>query len=181
MTAQPREGISLKREDITFTMVKPHAYGKWPEVLAAILSYEYKTAETGIEVPAEFTIEAIRAPVKIAKETAKEFYAQHRDRPFFLELVDMMTEGTVACMVVSGPDAINQYRQLLGPTNVQEARKNAPYSLRAKFGESGDGVPLSYNAAHGSDDPKSAKREIGFFFRMSEVSDRIARVLTYPQ
>ncbi len=92
----------------------------------------------------------------LTEEQAGEFYAVHRERPFFKDLVAFMTSGPVMVQVLEGEDAIAKNRELMGATNPKEA---APGTIRADFAETVD-----ENAVHGSDAPETAAAEIAFFF-----------------
>lgn len=94
--------------------------------------------------------------LQLSKDQAGEFYAVHRERPFFGELVEFMTSGPVMVQVLEGEDAIARNRELMGATNPQEA---APGSIRADHARTVD-----ENAVHGSDAPETAALEIDFFF-----------------
>eukprot|EP00200_Dunaliella_tertiolecta_P006160 CAMPEP_0202341414 /NCGR_PEP_ID=MMETSP1126-20121109/2423_1 /ASSEMBLY_ACC=CAM_ASM_000457 /TAXON_ID=3047 /ORGANISM="Dunaliella tertiolecta, Strain CCMP1320" /LENGTH=291 /DNA_ID=CAMNT_0048932235 /DNA_START=1 /DNA_END=874 /DNA_ORIENTATION=+ len=105
-----------------------------------------------------FTI-IIQQKFQLTRYRAEEFYEEHVGKPFFPRLVDFMTSGPVVAMVLSKPNAIADWRKLMGPTNVLKARQEAPFSLRAMYGTDG-----TQNATHGSDSPISAMREIKFYF-----------------
>ena len=92
----------------------------------------------------------------LTPQQAGEFYAVHRERPFYDELVAFMTSGPVMVQVLEGEDAIAKNRELMGATNPQEA---APGTIRADFASTVD-----ENAVHGSDGPDTAAAEIAFFF-----------------
>jgi len=92
----------------------------------------------------------------ISRATAEEHYGEHRDKPFFGELVDFITSAPLVAMVVSGTDAIRAMRQLAGATNPLEA---VPGSIRGDFA-----TVIGENVIHGSDSPESADREIAIFF-----------------
>lgn len=94
--------------------------------------------------------------LQLSKDQAGEFYAVHRERPFFGELVEFMTSGPVMVQVLEGEDAIARNRELMGATDPQEA---APGSIRADHARTVD-----ENAVHGSDAPETAAVEIDFFF-----------------
>ncbi|MEM7017556.1 MAG: nucleoside-diphosphate kinase [Pseudomonadota bacterium] len=94
--------------------------------------------------------------VHLSKEQAEGFYAVHKERPFFGELVAFMTSGPVMVQVLEGEDAISKNRDLMGATNPKEA---AAGTIRADFAET-----IDENAVHGSDGPDTAKEEIEFFF-----------------
>ena len=99
--------------------------------------------------------------LQLTKEQAGEFYAVHKDRPFFGELVEFMTSGPVVVSVLEGENAVAKNRELMGATNPKEA---APGTIRADFAES-----IDANAVHGSDSLENAKIEIAFFFAKSEI------------
>ena len=88
----------------------------------------------------------------ISSETAKQFYAEHSDKPFFEELVEFITSGPAVVQILEGDSCITNYRNLMGSTNPKEAQDG---TIRKRFAES-----ISKNAVHGSDSPESADREI---------------------
>ena len=98
--------------------------------------------------------------IKISKEIAENFYFEHKEKPFFSELVDFMTSDYSVVQILQGENAVANYRKLMGATNPDEATEG---TLRKKFGES-----LSKNAVHGSDSLESAQREIDI---MSKIFD----------
>ena len=102
--------------------------------------------------------------VHLSRARAEAFYAVHRDRPFFPELVEFMTSGPCLVQVLEGEDAIAKNREVMGATNPAEA---APGTIRADFA-----VEVTENAVHGSDGPETAKNEIGFFFGAGDVCPR---------
>ena len=102
--------------------------------------------------------------VHLSDELAGGFYAEHKERPFYGDLVGFMTSGPVVVQVLEGDDAIAKNRELMGATNPKEA---APGTIRADFAES-----IDANAVHGSDSAESAAREIAYFFDASEICAR---------
>ena len=100
----------------------------------------------------------------LTRERAEAFYAVHRDRPFFPELVEFMTSGPCLVQVLEGEDAIARNRDVMGATNPAEA---APGTIRADFASE-----ITENAVHGSDGPDTAKSEIGFFFDAAGICPR---------
>ena len=94
--------------------------------------------------------------IKLTKEEAEGFYAVHKDRPFFNDLVEFMTSGRVMIQVLEGENAVALNRQLMGATNPKEADVG---TIRADFAES-----IDANAVHGSDSLENAKIEIDYFF-----------------
>jgi nucleoside-diphosphate kinase len=99
--------------------------------------------------------------IKLDDDMAGGFYAEHKERPFFKDLVEFMTSGPVVVMVLEGENAIAKNRELMGATNPKEA---APGTIRADFAES-----IDANAVHGSDSAQSAQREIKYFFSDIEI------------
>lgn len=98
--------------------------------------------------------------MQITKELAEEHYGEHKERPFFGELVDFITSGPVFAMVWEGENVIKTSRNMIGATNPVEAN---PGSIRGDFA-----LTVGKNIIHGSDSPESAEREIGLFFQDSE-------------
>lgn len=92
---------------------------------------------------------------------AQGFYAVHKERPFFKDLVEFMVSGPVVVMVLEGQNAVAKNRELMGATNPKEAAKG---TIRADFAES-----IDANAVHGSDSLENAKIEIAFFFSTREI------------
>jgi nucleoside-diphosphate kinase len=92
----------------------------------------------------------------LARETAEEHYAEHKERPFFGELVEFITGGPLVALVVEGPNAVAGTRRLMGVTNPVEA---TPGSIRGDYA-----LEIGQNLVHGSDSPESAAREINIFF-----------------
>ena len=97
----------------------------------------------------------------LSEKEAGGFYAVHRERPFYGELVEFMSSGPIVALVLEGEDAIANYRKLMGATNPVEAAEG---TLRARFAKS-----IGENAVHGSDAPETAAFEIGYFFRGLEM------------
>ena len=100
----------------------------------------------------------------LSREEAEGFYAIHKERPFFKDLVDFMISGPVVVSVLEGNNAIQKNRDLMGKTNPKEA---ALGTIRADFAES-----IDANAVHGSDGPETAKIEISYFFKEDELFSR---------
>lgn len=99
--------------------------------------------------------------VRWTKTQAKEFYAEHKARPFFGELVEFMTSGPIVVQVLEGEDAVAKYRALMGATDPEEAKRG---TIRKRFAES-----KAKNCVHGSDSLPSAKREIALNFTSKEI------------
>lgn len=142
-----RANSVLRPYERTFAMIKPDAVsaaGAVPAILEAIAGVNLSVVYTKL--------------VQLTDDVAGAFYAEHSARPFFPRLKQFMTSGPVLVMVLEGTDAIRAWRTLMGPTNTQVAEKEAPNSLRARFGTDG-----TMNATHGSDAVHTAMREIDFW------------------
>ncbi|MBW8054126.1 MAG: nucleoside-diphosphate kinase [Nitrospira sp.] len=100
----------------------------------------------------------------LAKQQAEGFYAVHKERPFFDDLVKFMTSGAILVQVLEGEDAVAKNRDVMGATDPSQA---APGTIRAEFAEN-----VERNAVHGSDAPETAKTEIAFFFSEGEIYPR---------
>jgi nucleoside-diphosphate kinase len=136
----------------TLSIVKPDAVAK--NVIGEIYS---RFERAGLKI--------VAARMKhLTRADAERFYAVHRDRPFFKDLVAFMTSGPVMIQVLEGEDAIALNRELMGATNPQQA---APGTIRADFAQS-----IDANAVHGSDAPETAKIEIACFFGDNEIYSR---------
>jgi nucleoside-diphosphate kinase len=133
----------------TLSIIKPDAVAKG--VVGKIID---RFESNGLRV-------AAMKRLQLSRYDAGEFYAVHKARPFFGELVEFMVSGPVVVMVLEGPDAVAQNRELMGATNPKEA---APGTIRADFAES-----IDANAVHGSDSLDNAKIEINFFFGQREI------------
>ncbi|MEE2671092.1 MAG: nucleoside-diphosphate kinase [Bdellovibrionota bacterium] len=100
----------------------------------------------------------------LSKEKAEGFYIEHKERPFFGELVDFMTSGPVMLMCLEGENAVAKNREIMGATNPAEAAEGTIRKLYAKS--------IGENAVHGSDSAQSAERELAYFFEKSDLIDR---------
>jgi len=107
-----------------------------------------------------FTILAMKK-LRLSKPQAQAFYAVHRKKKFYRDLVKFMTEGPVIVMALEREDAIKKWRDVMGATNPGKAKRN---TIRAKFG-----ADIERNATHGSDAPETAAVELGFFFSTAEL------------
>lgn len=97
----------------------------------------------------------------LSKKQAEAFYAVHKERPFFGELVDFMISGPVVVQVLEGENAVQKNRDIMGATDPKKAE---PHTIRAQFAES-----IEANSVHGSDSLENAKQEISFFFAGIEI------------
>jgi nucleoside-diphosphate kinase len=100
--------------------------------------------------------------VKLSTEEAKDFYAVHKEKPFFESLTNFMSSGPILVMVLEGKNIIMNYRQLMGATNYKEAK---PGTIRADFA-----TDVEKNVVHGSDTPETAAAEIAYFFSKLEIA-----------
>lgn len=100
--------------------------------------------------------------IVMTRKQAEGFYAVHRERPFFGELVDFMMSGPVVVQVLEGENAIARNREIMGAT---DPKKAAPGTIRAEFA-----LSIGENSVHGSDSPETAREEIAFFFAGSEIA-----------
>ncbi len=98
---------------------------------------------------------------RLSRTEAEGFYAVHRERPFFRDLVKYMTSGPVLLMVLEGENAIARNREVMGAT---DPRKAAPGTIRAELG-----TDIERNTVHGSDGPETARTEIAYFFRATDI------------
>ena len=136
----------------TLSIIKPDAVKK--NAIGQILA---RFEKAGLRIVAARMMHLSRAE-------AEGFYAVHRDRAFFRDLVDFMTSGPVLVQVLEGDDAIARNRELMGATDPKKAAKG---TIRADFAES-----IDANAVHGSDGPDTARVEVGYFFPACEVFSR---------
>lgn len=134
--------------ETTFSIIKPNAVKK--NCIGAII---HQFEEKGLSV-------AAAKLVRLSKSKCEEFYAEHKARPFFGELVSFMTSGPVLLMALRGENAVAKNREIMGAT---DPKKAAPGTIRALFGDN-----VGENAVHGSDSLQSAQRELGLFFEKSE-------------
>ena len=134
----------------TLAIVKPDAVAK--QATGSILSY---IERGGLRIIAARMI-------RLSREQAEGFYAVHRERKFFPDLVRFMTSGPVLAAVLEGPGAIAKWRELMGPTDSTKAPKG---TIRGDFG-----TDVEKNAVHGSDGPETARTEIGFFFSQLDLA-----------
>lgn len=133
----------------TLTIVKPDAVAKG--VTGEILS---RFEKAGLEIVA-------LKKLRLTEEQARGFYAVHKERPFYGELVAFMTSGPVLVSALEGPNAIAAWRDLMGPTNSEEAPAG---TIRGDFG-----TDIEKNAVHGSDAPETARVEVAYFFNATEI------------
>lgn len=133
----------------TFSIIKPDAVkaGKTGPILSMI-------NEAGFEI-------AAMRMLQITRHQAEEFYAVHRERSFYHDLVEFMISGPVVVLVIRHDNAVEEFRKLIGSTDPAKADKG---TVRARFATN-----VQMNAVHGSDSPENAARETSFFFSSIEV------------
>jgi nucleoside-diphosphate kinase len=133
----------------TLSIIKPDAVAK--NVIGEIIT---RLEKGGLRI-------AAAKMVHLTQTQAEQFYAVHKERPFFPALVNFMSSGPVLVQVLEGNNAVALNRQIMGATNPKEA---APGTIRADFADS-----IDHNAVHGSDALETAKQEIPFFFKSEEI------------
>ena len=133
----------------TFSIIKPDATAR--NITGAINAMIEKE---GLRIVAQ-------RRVRITREQAETFYAVHRARPFFGELVDFMTSGAVVVQVLEGESAIQRYRDVMGATDPAKAAEG---TIRKRYAQS-----IGANSVHGSDAPETAVQEIAQFFSGNEI------------
>ena len=139
-------------QELTFSIIKPNAVKK--NAIGSIVEIFEKN---GLKIAAaKLTV--------LSKSKCEEFYAEHKARPFFGELVQFMTSGPVLLMALSGEGAVMKNRDIMGAT---DPKKAAAGTIRAQFGDN-----VGENAVHGSDSAESAQRELALFFEKSEIVNR---------
>ncbi len=136
----------------TISIIKPDAVAK--NVIGEIYA---RFEKAGLRIVAA-------RMMHLSREQAEAFYAVHKERPFYTDLVAFMTSGPVMVQVLEGDNAIAKNREVMGATNPKDA---APGTIRADFAKTVD-----ENAVHGSDGPDTAREEIAFFFKESEICPR---------
>jgi nucleoside-diphosphate kinase len=136
----------------TLSIIKPDAVAK--NVIGEIYS---RFEKNGLRIVAAKMAQLTRAQ-------AEAFYAVHKERPFFNDLVSFMITGPVMIQALEGENAIAKHRDLMGATNPKNAAQG---TIRADFADS-----VEENAVHGSDAPETAEQEIGFFFKQEEMCPR---------
>lgn len=136
----------------TLSIIKPDAVAK--NLIGAIYS---RFEQAGLRVVAAKMLQ-------LNQQQAEGFYAVHKDRPFFKDLVQFMTSGPIMVQVLEGENAIARNRELMGAT---DPKKAAPGTIRADFAAN-----VEENAVHGSDGPATAETEINYFFNNGDIHAR---------
>ncbi|WP_349924768.1 nucleoside-diphosphate kinase [Bacillus altitudinis] len=137
--------------DKTFLMVKPDGVER--QLIGEIVS---RFEKKGLQLVGAKLM-------SIPKEVAETHYREHKEKPFFGELVDFITSGPVFAMVWQGEQVVDVTRQIIGKTNPKEA---LPGTIRGDYG-----LTVGKNIIHGSDSPESAEREINLFFKQEELTN----------
>src|SRR5436190_9102991 len=133
----------------TFGIVKPDAVAK--NAIGGVVDMIEK---------AGLKLLALRL-TRLTEGQARAFYAVHKERPFFPDLVKFMTSGPCVVMAIEGENAVARYREVMGPTDATKAPEG---TIRGQFGTN-----IERNAVHGSDAPETARTEIGFFFTPADL------------
>lgn len=141
------DGIYVQR---TLAIIKPDAVHKAEEIEDIILRTGFSLLQ--------------KRWIHLSPEQCSEFYSDHSSKIFFPSLVAFMSSGPVVVMELAKDNAIQSWRELIGPTNSRKAREIAPDTIRAKYG-----TDEQCNAVHGSDSEASAERELRFFFNRSVI------------
>jgi nucleoside-diphosphate kinase len=139
-------------KEMTFSIIKPNAVKK--NAIGPIIALFEKN---GLKI-------AAAKLVTLSKAQCEEFYAEHKARPFFGELVSFMTSGPVMLMALSGEGAVMKNREIMGATDPAKAAEG---TIRKLFGDN-----VGENAAHGSDSAESAARELTLFFKETEFVNK---------
>ena len=139
-------------KELTLSIIKPDGVQK--NLIGEIYN---RFEKAGLEIHASKMLH-------LSKQQAEGFYAVHKERPFYNDLVEYMTSGPVQIQVLSGDSAIEVNRSIMGATNPAEAENG---SIRADFADS-----IEENIVHGSDGPDTAAQEIAFFFSEDEICNR---------
>lgn len=152
LSAKSKEVESYMAVERTLSIIKPDAVSK--NVIGEIMT---RFEKAGLRIVAAKMLH-------LSKEQAEGFYAEHKERGFFPELIKFMTSGPVVVQALEGEGAVLKNRDLMGATNPQQA---APGTIRADFASS-----IDANAVHGSDSTTSAAREVAYFFTAGEICAR---------
>ena len=134
----------------TFSIIKPDATRR--NITGAVND---RIEKSGLRIVAQKRL-------RMSKDQAEGFYAVHKERPFYKDLVTFMTSGPVVVQVLEGENAVTKYREVMGATDPAKA---AAGTIRKDFAES-----IEANSVHGSDSAENAKTEIAFFFKDNEIT-----------
>jgi nucleoside-diphosphate kinase len=145
-----RQRFESKRQR-TFAMIKPDAYMSTGKIIDSIYQ-------------AGFMISKLKM-TRFSPETAGQFYGEHKGKPFYNDLMNFVTSDVVTGLEIVAENAVEKWRQVIGPTRSSQAKQSAPDSIRARFG-----TDDTKNAVHGSDSGPSWKRECDLFFGSKQAS-----------
>lgn len=155
--ASTRQALGCKNEK-TLAAIKPDAMGKMGEILDRVAQEGFVLCNARM--------------AQLTREEAAELYIEHKGKEFFERLLDLMTEGPVLLFAITGQNAIRKWREVMGPTDPADARRDFPHSVRAQYGTN-----VTRNACHGSDSPKAAEREVELCFgRKTPIGRRTAKL-----
>lgn len=148
-------------QQTTFAAIKPDAVsaGNAPAIMDRIVKEGFTILES--------------QKMTLTKERAEAFYAEHKGKGFFGELVDFMVSGPIYALKLRGTNGIKAWRDLMGPTNFETAKQESPESIRALYASS-----MTKNASHGSDSTESAARELEFYFPTASNEVRVTKEYT---
>ena len=141
----------------TLSIIKPDAVAK--DIIGKIYS---RIEENGLHIVATKMLH-------ITKDQAEDFYAVHRERPFYNLLIEFMISGPAIVQVLEGDNAITKYREIMGATNPKNA---TPGTIRHDFARDNQDSDVHENAVHGSDSEENSRAEIDFFFKPEEICHR---------
>jgi len=141
-----------RKSERTFGIIKPDAVSKLGEILTFIHQNDFVMTRARM--------------VHLTEEQAGIFYREHREKGFFMDLVNYMSSGPIFVMELIGCNAVCKWRKMIGPTDVDEAKKSSPDSLRARYGTN-----VTKNSFHGADSLETATREMSFFFPDKEPAN----------
>lgn len=142
----------------TLAVIKPDAMSKMGVILDRVISEGYIISNARM--------------VQLVRREVAELYAAHKGKDFFDGLLDLMTEAPVLLFVITGPNAVERWREIIGPTDPANARRDFPRSIRAQFG-----TTISRNACHGSDSLQEAEQEVELCFGLKKpFGKRVAKL-----
>jgi len=145
MSVDPKQS-----KEQTLGLIKPNSYSNRVDIVALIKKEGFTIVE--------------QKELVLTRIQVEHFYSEHRGKDFYDRLCTFMTSGITVAMLLEKNNAIKEWRRVMGPTSIDDAKKNAPNSIRAKYGEN-----ITKNSVHGSDSPESAKREVEFFFHVEDT------------
>lgn len=154
-----RRSLGVEKE-MTLAIIKPDGMEKMGAIWDRIIQEGFTVCNARM--------------VQLSRDEAAEFYSEHRGKEFFERLLNLMTEGPVLLFAISAHDAVRRWREILGPTDPADARKDFPSSIRAQYG-----TTVTRNVCHGSDSPQSAQRELEICFGTKKKFGKCPAKLNY--